>query len=140
MSPTLRSAAVLALLALAASACDVLTGVSQSPPASARVRVEAPAGVTVTLVTSDLFVTAPADSGSSSQATLESADTTLAVAPIDRTVDIHDTRRFAAYVIAADSTAISIRMQVWIDGAQKYDQTHAYPGPQLGFQYIYGGP
>jgi hypothetical protein len=130
------AAAGVAVLGLAS--CGLFTGLPSR--SQARIRVEAPAGVNVQVVTSiDFAPTIDQTTGQYGDALLYSADTTFATAPIDTTFDIRQTERFYAQVLGTDSSGVSVRMQIWIDNKHDYDQTQTFPGGALKYQYIFAG-
>jgi hypothetical protein len=131
-------AAAVGVAALGLASCGLFTGIQSR--SVARVRVEAPAGVNVQVVTSINFApTYDQTTGQYGPALLYAADTTNAVTPIDTTYDIRQTERFYAEVVGTDSSGVSVHMQVWIDNKSNYNQTQTFPGGALKYQYIFAG-
>lgn len=71
----------------------------------------------VRVVTSRHFALSADDRiGSSTDVTLDEADTTVAAPPFDRTFDISDTRRFFIRVEPTDTLSVLATLEVFIDG------------------------
>lgn len=118
-----------------ATGCDWLIGTPA--PQTARVAVGGDAGVQVTLLASTEFLASPVQGVDSTRVELLAADTLQRTVPFDTIYDISEVQRVFVRVLGADSPEASLRLQVQVDGEEKYDQTGTLPERTLQFLYFF---
>lgn len=117
------------------AACDWLIGTPA--PQTARVAVGGDAGVQVTLLASTEFLASPVRGVDSTRVELLAADTLQRTVPFDTIYDISEVQRVFVRVLAVASADAMLRLQVRVDGEEKYDQTGTLLERTLQFLYFF---
>lgn len=139
MAPIRYSTVLLVLagtLALSAlGGCDFITG--DPTPEEARLVLEGDADAQVELLVSKVFLTARNEVGDL-RLQIIGSDTLAISPPFNQTFDIREEQQFFARATAADTTvATNVRMQVFVDGDPKYDETRDISEEFLQFLFLF---
>ncbi len=108
-------------------------------PEEALVRLEGVAGEEVELIVSKQFLTG-INSEQITQVELFLSDTIVRMLPFDTLVNIKREQRFFVRTVDADTLSSQVRMQVFIDGTSRYDQSAFVTVRQLLFVFAFNQP
>jgi len=118
--------------------CDWITG--DPTPEEARVVLEGDADAQVDILLSKNFLTAQQENGEILVEVLASQIETVSP-PFSRTFNIREEQQFFARAMPADSTVVTnVRMQVFVDGESRYDQTRDVSEEYLQFIFLFNRP
>ena len=115
------------LLALAFGACDWFEDPS---PDMIRVTLEGDARQFLVITSTDFFATNDEQGDLSAQVFV--SDTIRGSLPFDRNWNIKEEQRFYMFAVPADSTTVTVRVQVFLDDEQAVDNT-VQAGPGIRF-------
>jgi len=108
-------------------------------PEEVRVSIDGPAGEQVQILMSKQFLTGVTDGGST-QVEIFDKNELVRTLPFDTIISIKREQRFFVRTVDADSISTQARMQVWIDGERKYDESQPVDQRQLLFLFTFNQP
>ena len=121
------------LVVLAFGACDWFEDPS---PDVIRITLEGDARQFLVITSTEFFATNDEQGDLSAQVFV--SDTIRAPLPFDRNWNIKEEQRFYMFAVPADSTTVTVRVQVFLDDEQAVDNTvQAGPGNPILYMYLF---